>query len=743
MVFDFTGLRIVTDGAPVSVQAANLFSEEIALRVGSAPEVLQTEEGPCVSFVVDSSIACKDSYRIALENGVVRLFANGIRGLVFAFSMFLRKITINGKEVKLIKDISGEYAPFMKIRGHQLGYRTTPNTYDAWVPEQYYRYYRDMMFFGTNMCEHILDDSEAVRNWLMKYDPDDMLMEASKLADELDMDVSLWYPNSSDTVEESARRRRAVFEKTPRLNVYFPPGGDPGSYDGDEFVQRVCAAGRAIKEVNPNAEVWPSAQKPHEFHNWAEPFMEEMNKLPEEIDGIITGPNWALPLDELRRQLPMRYPIRLYPDITHNVRCEYPVHYPHDDWHYALTNALSRESVNPRPVEYRRIHRLTRQYIVGSVSYSEGVHDDVNKMVWADMDYFGEIPLRESLLDYARVFFWGAPAELIADGILGLEQNWIGDPAENGHIESTLRIFEEVLAKCPQLFDNWRFEMCLFRAKCDAIVKRRRLFELALLEDAKYYILRGDVQTAVEILNTEFDDNYKTLRQDIEILAERLFHQIGLQLDVERYGTNSWERGATLDTIDLPVTDRAWFLNRIAYANDHLPEEERLSFLKKLIHRNTVSKDEYYFSFSEHGTEVLNDDQEGYIYYNFQGDRVPVNNGSIPMSMLKVFDNIKLKAKIGGFTAGCDYNLRVTFLNKSYPVFIHHYVKVNGQTVYDGKQFGGEADPKFDEEMLAPGFVTATYRIPAEWIQNGCIELEMGEPHMGVMMSEFWILKAE
>ena len=162
-----------------------------------------------------------------------------------------------------------------------------------------------------------------------------------------------------------------------------------------------------------------------------------MKLLPDEIDGVITGPNRAFTLDTLRRLLPSKYPIRLYPDITHNVRCEYPVHFDRDDWHYALATAIGRETINPRPVEYREIHRLTRRYVVGSVSYSDGSNDDVNKMVWGDMDFFPDTPLRETLLDYARAFMWELPAEKVADGILALERNWIGDPAENPSIEDT------------------------------------------------------------------------------------------------------------------------------------------------------------------------------------------------------------------------------------------------------------------------------------------------------------------
>ena len=73
-------------------------------------------------------------------------------------------------------------------------------------------------------------------------------------------------------------------------------------------------------------------------------------------------------------------------------------------------NTLGRECTNPRPCEYREIHRLTRRYVVGSVSYSEGITDDVNKCVWSDMDFFPDVDVRDSLEDYSRLYFPSLPA---------------------------------------------------------------------------------------------------------------------------------------------------------------------------------------------------------------------------------------------------------------------------------------------------------------------------------------------
>ncbi len=743
MTYDFTGLSICANGAECK-KAAGLFAEEIFLRTGVSPANKAIQNAPFVCFEICDSrrLPNKDSYHLRLEKMRLTISATGLRGLIFGFSYFLRKTVYEDGRITLIKDISGDYIPTMRIRGHQLGYRTTPNTYDAWSFNDYYRYYRDMMFFGCNTCEQMPNEGKKqVKNRLMKYDVEELLIEASRMADELDMDVSVWYPNNEESIEEAVARRKEVFKKIPRLDVVFPPGGDPGEFEADEFLERCVAISKALKEVHPKAEMWPSAQKPHSIPDWGNDFIEYISSLPDEIDGVITGPNRAFPLDELRRKLPIKYPIRLYPDITHNVRCEYPVHFNRDDWHYSLINALSRECINPRPTEYRLIHRLTRRYIVGSVSYSEGVSDDINKMIWSDMDFFPDVSLYETLLDYARVFMPGIPANRVADGILGLEMNWQGDPAENPHIESTHSIWFDLLEEYPKLIDNWRFVQCLFRAKCDALVRRRRCFETELIEKAKYHITNNDLPEAYSVLSSAFDEKYKQLRDDIFILADRLFHQIGIQLDVEHYCADSWQRGATLDTIDLPVTDRQWLLNKVKAALD-MPQSVSLAYMGRVLNRNRVDIDEYYFSLAEHGFDVLGMPQNGEFYINYQGDRPDVNNGHIPMSMLKLYDHYSFRCKLGGFTPGVNYKLRVTFSSQKIPLLIHHHVTANGITIYDGPQYGGEKDELFDKELLAPRFESATYTLPADVFVNGCLELEISEPIAGVMLSEFWIIKA-
>lgn len=717
------------------LKAAELFSVELKKRNAT---IFQDNVNTLkVIFKQDKTCLSNDCYNIIFSNNSIQFSAKTIRGLIFAYSHFLRKCEFNGNKIILARDISGTYTPQKKIRGHQVGYRTTPNTYDAWNYSQYYSYYLDMMAFTTNTCEHIpYEKGASNRNCLMKYDEEEFLIEASRLADTLDMDVSLWHPNCDDeTLEEAVSRRRELYKKVPRIDYLFIPGGDPGEYYADEFIERTKAISIALKESHKNALVYPSAQAPHKYHDWGEKLIEELEKEPVEIDGLIMGPNHAYPMHELRAKAPQKYPMRFYPDITHNLRCEYPVHFLNDDWHYSFASTLSRESVNPRPVEFSIIHKLYSHYTIGSVSYSEGVHDDLNKMVWSLLEFDSDYPLREAVSDYVRFFLFGTDTEKLADAIFGLEKNWEGNPLNNPSINATYKAFCELKRDFPSLSENWRFLLLYFRACCDKLVLERMKLENDLLEAAKYYLRSFKIQKAKEILSTDFPEYYKNLHKEIFDLGGALFNLIGIQLDVEHYHTDNWERGATLDTIDRPVTDRLWFLNRISYC-ESLPEGEQNGLITRLLNRNNVAPDEYYYSVALHELVALGVKQDGEFYMNFQGDR-PSNDGRMPVSMLKVYDHFSFRARLGGFSDR-DYTLTVIYKDHS-TENTHQKITANGFTVYEGISFGGERNGQFDREMLCEGFLSASYKIPKEFFINGTLDLLITEETKGIEICEFFI----
>ena len=712
--------------APLSAQAAEHFCIELNKRIEGIAELSACDDTE-ILFAVDGTLS-DDEFIIETAANGYKFKAASVRAFYYAIGRFLRKAVKSGESLALVCDISGRYKPGKSIRGHQLGYRTTPNTYDAWSLDDYERYYLDLMYFGVNTIEHIpLDEEYSSRNALMKYEGNELLIKSSQTLDKYGLYLSLWHPNYADETDESAcEKRNKLYSELKRLDYLFVPGGDPGSLPANVFVKRCRAISKTLKSVYPEAKMFPSAQAPHEFDNWGEEFIKALNENSEGIDGVIYGPNHAFSLYELNEKLGGRFPLRFYPDITHNVRCEYPVHYDKNDWHYALASGLSRECTNPRPREYYRLYKETERYFIGSVSYSEGITDDVNKFLWSALDYDSRITPEEAVADYARAFFFGADYEKICELILGLEENWQGNPAENESIDKCLIMCEELLSDFPFLSDNWRFNQLYLRAACDKLIKQRFIFENDIISQAYDYLKKGKLNAAVRILKTEFEAEYSNLRRLIDILAEILFIQIGYQSDTETYLADNPERGAVLDTIDLPVTDREFLLHK----------SEAVSSAEEFMEYFDIGKvkdDEYYFSVALNN---VTDHQSGEPYFNFQGDRPGTNDGTLRIALFNVFDNFTYSHKIIGLEPGFDYILRVTYLDKMNEDVSSLKISVNGKTVYFGPQFG-EIDEEYTAKFCKDGFVCAKYTVPGNFI-NGIDDIvEFSEPLMGVMFAEY------
>ena len=726
--------------SPAEQKAAQLFSMEWEARTGVSPESASCEDDAHFVFCTDSSIDNKDTFIIDETEMGFCIKANTIRGIIFGYSLFLRKTTFMGERICLTQPINGTHSPQKKLRGHQIGYRTTPNTYDAWDYDQYFRYQLDMMAFGANIIEHNGSHGKGeFRNRLMKYEQEEFLIEASRLADEVDMDVSIWHANDDhQTVEEALQEREQLYSKMQRLDYCFIPGGDPGNLQADDFIERCKLISRIYKKHHPHGEMHISAQAPHQHHDWGEIFIKELEKQPKEFDCVIMGPNHAYPIHQLREKIPSCYPMRFYPDITHNLRCEYPVNFQQDDWHFAFCNTLSRESVNPRPTELRTLYRIFAPYTIGGVSYSEGVHDDLNKAVWSVLEWDKDADLREAILDYARFFVYGVDEEELADIIFLLEKSWQGDPVENPCIDIVHLKLCALLQENPKLYDNWRFMLLYFRGCCDKIVKMRRLTDNYACSKALNALEFCNVSSALEILEAPYDKNYYKLRSEIDTTAEHLFNLIGIQLDVEHYCADGWERGATLDTIDNNVSDRAFLISKLKAAKN-LSSDEQKTFISTLINRNKTDTDEVHYSVALHNLDTLGVKQNGEFYMDIQGDRPYTKETPLPMSMTKIYDHFTFEARFGGFLPDCDYTLTVAYKDNADESLTEHTVSANGHIIYKGAPFGGENNKDFDKIALTEGFRSASYTLPAAVFNNGALELCISEPVKGVNICELWI----
>ncbi|HJT77575.1 MAG TPA: hypothetical protein VJ739_10285, partial [Gemmataceae bacterium] len=527
-----------------------------------------------------------EGYRIGMASRrgapVVWVAGNDARGTLFGVGRLLRTLRMERDRVWMPGDFRAESAPRTALRGHQLGYRPKTNSYDGWTVAMWEQYIRDLAVFGCNAIELIPPRSDdAADSPLFPLPPLRMMTEVSRLADDYGLDVWVWYPaldrDYADpaTVDFALKEWAAVFRALPRLDAVFVPGGDPGATRPKVFLPLLEKQAANLRHFHPKAQMWVSPQ------GFAKPEMDEFLRLlraePAWLTGVVYGPQVRLPLAELRRALPRRYPIRNYPDITHSRHCQYPV----PDWDVAFALTEGREVSNPRPLQTANIFRVTRPYTVGFITYSEGCHDDVNKCVWSALGWDERADVREVLREYSRYFIGPAFEERFADGLLALEKDWEGPVLDNAGIDATLAAFRAMeKAAPPPVRLNWRFQQALYRAYYDGYVRARLKYEHGLEEAARAKLgearalgsLRAMAEAEAILDRATKEPVARDLRARVFELAEALFQSIRAQLSVPRYYAIAVERGANLDRIDCPLNDAGWLRARCA-AIRRLPDE--------------------------------------------------------------------------------------------------------------------------------------------------------------------------
>lgn len=524
---------------------------------------------------------------------VVWVLGNDRRGVLFGVGKLLRCMRLSREQI-LVPDLDLDTAPVYPLRGHQIGYRPKTNSYDAFTPEMWEQYLRDMAVFGTNAAELIPPRSDDAPDSPHFPLPQlEMMARVSALMDSYDMDVWIWYPaldeDYSDpaTVEAALQEWAQVFARLPRIDAVFVPGGDPGHTPPQHLLPFLEKQTANLRQFHPDAEMWLS---PQGFTTeWMEYLFDYLDKKrPKWLKGIVYGPWLRFSIPKLRERLPKDYPIRRYPDITHSLRCQYPV--PGWDLAYALTEA--REVINPRPVDQATIFRAFDEYTIGFITYSEGVNDDVNKFIWSSLGWDPATDITEILREYARYFIGPKYEDSFSKGLLALERNWRGPLLSNHGVDVTLQQFQQMEREAtPAVLLNWRFQQALYRAYYDAYVRKRLLYETQLEEKALDYLRRAPemgsitaIEAARQVLQkADLEKPAQDLRRRIFQLAEALYQSIRMQLSVNLYQAISVGRGANLDTLDTPLNSRQWYFNQFERILSLDDEKQRLAELSKLV----------------------------------------------------------------------------------------------------------------------------------------------------------------
>jgi hypothetical protein len=615
----------------VLLRSMEVLQQEVEKRTGlklATVQKLPKTADPLLILAVESDLAkLPENYRVALRSlpdtkkegfkllllpgsKTVLIVGKDARGLLYGTGRLLRNLEMRPGSMTVKADLAMESSPRYPIRGHQLGYRPKTNAYDAFTVQQFDQYIRDLAMFGANHIEIVpprTDDDRTSPH--MKLPAIKMIAEQARICKEYGLEVSMWYPNLGenythpDSIKKELKEREEVFSVLPKLSAVFVPAGDPGDLEPDVLFSWLAKEADLLKKHHPEAKIWVSPQVFRPTQKWFDSFFGHVNNEYPWFGGVVFGPWVRLPVTKIRELVKPNIPIRHYPDITHNYSSQYPV--PHWDLAWAMT--LGRESINPRPHDEKAIHNALDQYGIGSISYSEGTNDDLNKFVWSDQDWDPERPVVETLREYSRLFVGFDFTESFTQGLFALERNWKGELLTNEGVDRTLLQWQHMEKQAPlKVLQTARFQMGLIRAYFDAYTRRRLIYETALEQEAREILEKSTPATSLEAIGkarTVLERAWThTILPDYQAkchaLADSLYKSIGAQLTMKKHGAMSG-RGNFVDLINMPLNDAPWMLDQLEQIQKLGADKERFEKLQAMLHRTDPGPGGFYDHFGD------------------------------------------------------------------------------------------------------------------------------------------------
>lgn len=187
-------------------------------------------------------------------------------------------------------------------------------------------------------------------------------------------------------------------------------------------------------------------------------FFAELDKRPAWFRTIMTG------TVELRRWLaaghvvPEQYGVLLFPEIS-------------------MFDALpwGGRGANPAPRKFVREIQQLGPHLTGAMPYSEGRYEDVNKFVWARLQWDPALTAEQLALGYATQHFGKACAEDGAKLLLTLEEE-LRDLSRAEEVYGLAQALEDRLPAWAK--DSWRWQVVAARATFDGLRARLEAGEL-------------------------------------------------------------------------------------------------------------------------------------------------------------------------------------------------------------------------------------------------------------------------
>ncbi len=747
---DLSDAVVVAPDTPATRVLVEEVEKRTTVRLPTQPAAAAPPAGSHPLIVLDTASAGApgpEGYTIRVDASqtpapIVTVRGADARGTLFAVGRLLRELHLSRGALSIPRDLRISTAPKVALRGHQLGYRPKTNSYDGWTVAMWDQYIRDLAMFGTNAIELIpprSDDAPDSPHFPLPQMP--MMIEMDKIIDRYGLDVWVWYPaldpdyTTPAAVDHAVREWADIFEKLPRIDAVFVPGGDPGHTKPAVLMALLEKQAASLRRFHPHAQFWVSPQgfnKP-----WMDEFYDLLRADARWLTGIVFGPQIRDSLEDLRQRVPARYPIRHYPDITHSLRAQYPV----PDWDLAHALTSGREPINPGPQDEAAIFRRSLTSTVGFITYSEGNNDDVNKIVWSGLGWDPDAKVEDIVRQYSRYFIGDPLADRYAQGLLALEQNWRGPLLTNTAVDETLAHFQAMERDAtPQQLLNWRFQQGLYRAYYDAYVRARLIDEtkqearaMAALRTARKDGALAAMTEAEHALAPQpqpLDSPADSWRLRVYALAEALFQSARVQSSVARYRAIGIERGATLDTVERPLNNRLWLAAQFQRIRALPDEAARLAAIDRLTSWTDPGPGGFYDDLGDPAHQPHLVPGAGSVGFGYKPDwRLSW------MTHAESLYDAPLKMRYSGLDPRARYRLRIIYAGDVYNERIRIRLMAN-DTVEVAPPIVKPPPTEPVEYDLSPG-LTRTGALTLTWTQDP----GQGGSGRGCQVAEVWLTR--
>jgi hypothetical protein len=175
-----------------------------------------------------------------------------------------------------------------------------------------------------------------------------------------------------------------------------------------------------------------------------------LEKNPDWVNGIIADAYNDFPKYPLEHDLPPKYLLLNFPEISM---------WGLDPW--------GTYGANPLPKRFERLWNQAKHKLQGGFPYSEGIYEDINKVVISQF-YWGDVPWHETLSEYIAYEFSPEVVDDVSMAINIMEQNyterWVGDSqTQDAYIY--MKRAEAFLS--PNVRTSWRWRLLFLRSQID------------------------------------------------------------------------------------------------------------------------------------------------------------------------------------------------------------------------------------------------------------------------------------